>query len=104
MITITTPGSPKPIVLAESAFVVQYLTEHFGAGKPLAPPPKWKDGQEGQIGGETEEWMRYQYILYYAEGSFMVTAFLYFVMTGKCSFFPPPVLPSYCPLLPKREV
>lgn len=34
-------------------------------------PKRYKDGQEGQVGGETEAWMRYRYYLHYAEGTIM---------------------------------
>ncbi|KAK4237920.1 hypothetical protein C8A03DRAFT_34114 [Achaetomium macrosporum] len=81
VITITSPASAEPIVLAESAFIVQYLCDHFAKGKTLVPQ-RWKDGQENEVGGETEEWMRYQYLLYYIEGSFMVTVFLHFILSG----------------------
>lgn len=69
-------------MLAESGFIVQYLTEHFTTAKNLVPK-RWKDGQEGKIGGETEEWMRYQYLMYYVEGSFMATFVMYYVLSGK---------------------
>ncbi|KAH8890901.1 hypothetical protein GQ53DRAFT_782177 [Thozetella sp. PMI_491] len=80
-ITIELPGAKEPLVLAESAFIVQYFLDHFANGQPLQPK-RWKNGQEGKLGGETEEWMRYQYIMYYSEGSFMTTAFLQFVLNG----------------------
>jgi glutathione S-transferase len=46
------------------------LTEHFSQGKTLLPK-RYHDGHEGQPGGETDEWMRYQYYLQYPEGSLM---------------------------------
>src|SRR4051812_3116069 len=61
MVTVTSPNLKAPITLAESAFIIQYLTEHFPSAKGLAPA-RWKDGQEGKLGGETESWMRYQYL------------------------------------------
>ncbi|KAI0881934.1 glutathione S-transferase [Annulohypoxylon maeteangense] len=70
VISITPPGSTEPIVLAESGFIVQYLSEHFGQGTTMMPK-RWKEGQEGKIGGETEQWMRWQYLLHYVEGSLM---------------------------------
>ncbi|KAK1768485.1 hypothetical protein QBC33DRAFT_535134 [Phialemonium atrogriseum] len=81
VVTITPPGASEPIVLAESAFIVEYMCEHSANGKELVPK-RWKDGQEGKIGGETEEWMRYQYIMYYSEGSFMSQLVVYFVISG----------------------
>lgn len=80
-ITVTSPGVPEPIVLAESAFIVQYLCDHFPKGETLVPQ-RWKDGREGKVGGETEEWMRYQYLMYYIEGSFMPTVVMNFILSG----------------------
>lgn len=54
--------------IAESAFIVEYLSEHFG---PSLIPSKWKDGCEGKVLGETEEYMRYRYYMNYCEGSLM---------------------------------
>lgn len=80
-VTITPPGGGQPVVLAESGFIIQYLCDHFGQGKTLVPR-RWKDGQEGKVGGETEEWMRYQYTLYYSEGSLMPNLLTYMLFSG----------------------
>ena len=80
IVSVASPRLPKPIVLAESAFIAQYMTEHFGGAKKLAPT-RWKEGQEGKVGGETESWMRYQYLLYYVEGSYMFTMLIYFILS-----------------------
>ncbi|KAF7362347.1 Glutathione S-transferase [Mycena venus] len=56
------------IALAESALIVEYLSEHFG---PSLIPTKWVAGNEGKAGGETEEYMRYRYFMHYCEGSLM---------------------------------
>ncbi|KAK4456082.1 hypothetical protein QBC34DRAFT_388880 [Podospora aff. communis PSN243] len=77
IVTITSPSLPSTIRLAESAFIIQYLTDHFPSAKKLAPA-RWKPGQEGKLGGESESWMRYQYLMYYVEGSYMFTMLLYF--------------------------
>jgi glutathione S-transferase len=82
VVTVTPAGGGEPIVLAETAFIVQYLCEHFGDGSMV--PKRWKEGQQGKVGGETEEWMRYQYIMYYAEGSFMSMMTMYFIFDGEC--------------------
>lgn len=58
----------EPLVLAESAFIIEYLTEHFGA---WLIPKRYADGKEGQAGGETAEWLRYRFLMHYAEGSLM---------------------------------
>ncbi|KXX78022.1 Glutathione S-transferase 1 [Madurella mycetomatis] len=81
VVSITPHGASEPIVLAESGFIVQYLCDHFPKGKALVPR-RWKDGQEGQLGGEAEEWMCYQYLLHYIEGSFMFTMVLSFILSG----------------------
>lgn len=71
VVTVTPPGEgAQPIVLAESGFITQYLCEHMPEGKRLVPD-RWKDGMEGRIGGETDEYMRYQYYLHFAEGTLM---------------------------------
>ena len=70
VITVTPAGGGTPIVLAESGHMAQYLTEHLPEGDRLAPK-RWKEGMEGQVGGETESWLRYQYYLHYCEGSLM---------------------------------
>jgi glutathione S-transferase len=70
VVEITPPGSPESIKLAESGFITEYLCDHFGKDTGLLPP-RWKEGKEGQVGGETEEWMRFKYILHYSEGSWM---------------------------------
>lgn len=71
VISIQMPGAEKSIVLAESGLIVQYLAEHFPVNDGTFVPKKWRDGQEGKLAGETEEWLRYQYFLHYAEGSLM---------------------------------
>lgn len=58
----------KPLVLAESSFIIEYLIEHFGE---WLAPKKWREGMEGKVGGETESWLRYRYFLPYGEGSLM---------------------------------
>ncbi|KAH7144556.1 hypothetical protein B0J13DRAFT_623091 [Dactylonectria estremocensis] len=70
VITIQAPGAAEPILLAESGFITQYLVENTPEGSKLIPQ-RWRDGMEGKLGGETEAWMRYQYYLHFAEGSFM---------------------------------
>ncbi|KAI9897606.1 hypothetical protein N3K66_007462 [Trichothecium roseum] len=70
VVSITPPNGGDDIVLAESGWMTQYLVEHFPEGQKLMPK-RWKDGMENQIGGETEGWMRWWYIMHYAEGSLM---------------------------------
>ncbi|KAK3943010.1 hypothetical protein QBC46DRAFT_378711 [Diplogelasinospora grovesii] len=81
VVSVKAPGASEPMVLAESPFIAQYLSEHFTSHKKLLPD-RWKPGQEGKVGGETEEWMRCQYLLYYVEGSFMMRLVLNLVLSA----------------------
>ncbi|KAH6661395.1 hypothetical protein BKA67DRAFT_551081 [Truncatella angustata] len=94
VITITPVGSDKPIVIAETGFIAQYLSENFGRNSTLVPK-RWKDGQENKIGGETDQWMRWMYFLHYNEGSlmslFMMTLVVSMMKGPKVPFFIRPV-------------
>ncbi|KAI0023136.1 glutathione S-transferase [Xylariomycetidae sp. FL0641] len=79
VVEITPAGAAEPIVLAESGFIVQYLSEHFGLATTMLPK-RWKDGQEGKVGGETEEYLRWQYILHFVEGTIMSRAMMAIVL------------------------
>lgn len=73
VLTITPAGpDAEPIVLAETGFIIQYLCDHFAAGTTMVPP-RYRPGREGQPGGETEAWLRWQYFLHYTEGTLMAT-------------------------------
>lgn len=72
LLSITPAGATVPIVLAESGNIVQYLCDHFGQDTTMKPK-RYKEGQEGKVGGETEEFMRWQYILHFTEGTYMAT-------------------------------
>jgi glutathione S-transferase len=67
VISVTVPGSSEPVVIAESAFIIEYLLDHFSNGSTLLPK-RWKEGKENKVGGETEEWLRFRYFMHYAEG------------------------------------
>ncbi|KKK20725.1 hypothetical protein ARAM_002705 [Aspergillus rambellii] len=69
VIAIESPGASKPLVLAESGLIVEYLCDHFGGERLI--PTRYSKGKEGQVGGETEEWMRYRYYMHFSEGSLM---------------------------------
>jgi glutathione S-transferase len=60
----------EPIVLAETGFMTEYLLDHFDTEKKLVPA-RWKAGKEGTVGGETDAWMRYEYLMHYREGTLM---------------------------------
>ncbi|KAL4806721.1 glutathione S-transferase [Aspergillus unguis] len=69
VITVEGPGTTKPIVIAESGFIIEYLCDHFGGDRLI--PEKWAQGKEGLVGGESEEWLRYRYYMHFSEGSLM---------------------------------
>jgi glutathione S-transferase len=57
---VNQPRWTKPVVLAESANIVEYVAEHFGRN---LTPDRWKKGTkmaepESELKEETEEWMR----------------------------------------------
>ncbi|KAJ7042080.1 glutathione S-transferase-like protein [Mycena alexandri] len=81
---ITIGGRP----IAESAFIIEYLCDHFG---PHLIPRKWKEGCEGEISGETEEWMRFRYFMHYSEGSLMSTMVLV-LKSAPAPFFIRPIV------------
>lgn len=68
VLEISRPNSSSTLVIPESALIVEYLLENFGQH---LIPTKYTPGQENQIGGETESWLRYRYYMHYAEGSLM---------------------------------
>lgn len=82
LVGITPDGSSSEIVLAESGFIAQYLCDHFAQGTTMLPP-RYKEGQDGKVGGETEEWMRLQYFLQYVEGSLMPPLVTDLILSGK---------------------
>ncbi len=68
VVEIIPAGSGSSIVLAESAAITEYLCDYYG--KSLVPK-RYREGKEGQVGGETESWLRYRMFMHYAEGSLM---------------------------------
>jgi hypothetical protein len=68
LVTVSAPSLSKPIVLAESAAICEYLCDHFA---PHLIPTRYREGFEGKVGGETEQWLRYRFYMHYAEGSLM---------------------------------
>lgn len=82
-ITVETSKSPKPLVLAESGVIMEYLCDHFGGNKLV--PKRYVEGSEGEIGGESEEWLRYRYFMHYVEGSLMGFLVMQLVMDSMVS-------------------
>ena len=79
VVGIQAADAAKPLIIAESGAIVDYLTEYFGK---WMIPKRYPDGKEGLIGAETEEWLRYRFLMHYAEGSFM-TIMLIALMTHR---------------------
>ncbi len=80
IVTVESEASPKPVVLAESGFIFEYLIDHFGA---WLAPKRYRDSKDGEAGGETEEWMRYKYYMHYAEGSMMPLLVMFLIFNSK---------------------
>lgn len=68
VVEIFLPDSATPIVLAESAAIVEYFSDYYGS---WLVPTRYREGKDGLIGGETESWIRYRMLMHYAEGSLM---------------------------------
>ena len=80
LISIESETLSKPLVLAESGTIIEYLAENFG---PWLIPKQYQDGKEGQIGGETESWLRYRYYMHFAEGSHMPLLLIALLLNSK---------------------
>jgi glutathione S-transferase len=80
LVTIAAPSLPEPIVLAESAAICEYLCDHFA---PHLVPTRWREGCDGKVGGETEQWLRYRFYMHYAEGSLMSLLMIAMFMGSK---------------------
>ena len=85
---IEAPNLPKPLVLVESANIIEYLTEHFGQA---LVPKRYEEGKEGVVGGESEEWLRFRHVMHYAEGSFMPVLITAMVIMSEYARNPPPI-------------
>lgn len=68
VISVKSSNTPQPIVIAESGTLTEYLVDHFAEH---LQPTRYQAGKEKQVGGETEEWLRYRFYMHYAEGSLM---------------------------------
>lgn len=109
VISVLAPGASEPVLIAESGFITEYLLEHFADGTTLLPK-RYKEGQEGKVGCETEEWMRYKFYMHYAEGSLMTFMVLALVAGRKLSSPTPPLsaftcdIPNQCTNLISLEI
>jgi len=89
LVTVAAPSLDKPIVLAESAAICEYLSDHFA---PHLAPTRYREGFEGKVGGETEQWLRYRFYMHYAEGSLMSLLTVAMIMDSK--FLPRAIEPD----------
>ncbi|PKY09288.1 putative glutathione S-transferase [Aspergillus campestris IBT 28561] len=96
VITLENENTSSPMVLAESGVIIEYMCDHFGGDKLV--PKRYQDGKEGQVGGETEEWMRHKYFMHYVEGSLMPFLVMQLVMDVVKN---PPLLPFFVKPLPR---
>ena len=83
ILVIESDARPTPLVLAESGNLMEYLIDHYGS---RLAPTKFFDGREGQVGGETEEWLRYRYYMHYAEGTMMIYLVVAILVGGTLTF------------------
>ena len=60
VISVQAANMSEPLVLAESGNIMEYLVHYFA--RHLSPK-RWQDGKEDQIGGETEQWLRYRFYM-----------------------------------------
>jgi hypothetical protein len=89
VITVEVPGAEKPLVIAESAAIVEYLCDYYG--KWLVPK-RYREGKEDQIGGESESWLRHRFFMHYAEGSIMPLMLIALIVSSGCFDSPSVVL------------
>lgn len=87
ILAIESETTSKPLVLAESGMIIEYLISHYGS---WLVPKRYVEGKEGQVGGETEEWLRYRYYVHYAEGSLMPFLVFAILLKGKFRGLTPP--------------
>lgn len=80
VITIERGDGKEPLVLIESAAMTEYLCDYYG--KHLIPARYLAD-KKGQIGAETEAWLRYRTFMHYAEGSLMPLNVMALIMNSK---------------------
>ena len=57
IVGVQSTNMSQPLILAESAAIMEYLCDHFA---PHLIPKRYQEGKEGQVGGETEQWIRYR--------------------------------------------
>lgn len=83
ILTVDRGDGREPLVLIESAAMTEYLCDYYG--KQLIPA-RYPEGKEGQIGAETEAWLRYRTFMHYAEGSLMPLNVMALIMNSKSTY------------------
>lgn len=85
VITVEAPGAEKPLVIAESGAIAEYLCDYYG--KWLIPK-RYREGQEDRIGGESESWLRHRFFMHYAEGSIMPLMLMAYLVSSRAFYSP----------------
>ncbi|KAK5122641.1 hypothetical protein LTR85_003904 [Meristemomyces frigidus] len=92
VVSIESAALSKPMVLAESGALMEYLCDYFAQH---LVPKRYQEGKEGQVGGESESWLRYRFYMHYAEGSLMtlmlIALFMDQIKNAPVYFFLKPV-------------
>lgn len=83
VVSIEWPGSGKPLVLAESGNIIEYLIDHFGGVEKGLVPQRYARDENGQD-TETESWLRYRSFMHYSEGSLMPNLVLQLILERRC--------------------
>lgn len=86
IVSVQPPDASQPMILVESAVIIEYFLDHFGGPGTSLIPPRYQPGREGQLGGETEAWKRYRHYMHYAEGSLMSPIQVQLIMNGMPEF------------------
>lgn len=87
VITVERPEYSKPLVLAESGAIVEYLVNHFGGEEKGLVPKRFASEEDAAKNLETEEWLRYRFFMHYVEGSLMPQMVLGVLLDGEFAFF-----------------
>jgi glutathione S-transferase len=95
VITIERPEYSKPLVVAESGAIVDYLLDHFGGEEKGLVPKRYASEEDAAKNLETESWLRYKYYMYYIEGSLMPQLVTSLIIDGESFFGLPLFLPLY---------
>lgn len=86
VISVERPEFSKPLVLAESGAIVEYLLDHFGGEEKGLVPKRYASEEDKTKGIETEEWLRYRFYMHYIEGSLMPQLVTALIIDGESSY------------------